>query len=66
MLAFVRSNEKSEGMIMEIGYLMANGKPFVLALQKGTKTTFIKELAASLVEFDSTDDLCEKLKRFEF
>ena len=48
-------------MLLEIGYMMAKGKPFVLALKRETKTTFLAELAEPLIEFDSIDDLCGKL-----
>jgi len=63
ILAFVRSDQKSEGMLLEIGYMMAKGKSFALALKRGTKTTFLAELAKPLIEFDSVDDLCDKLTK---
>ena len=61
ILAFVKSDQKSEGMLLEIGYMMAKDKAFALALKRGTKTTFLSELAEPLIVFDSTDDLCDKL-----
>lgn len=61
ILAFVKSDQKSEGMLLEIGYTMAKGKPFSLALKRDTKTTFLSEFAKSLIIFDSIDDLCKKL-----
>lgn len=60
-LVFVHSNEKSEGMMIEIGYAIAKNKPIILALQRGIKTTFLAEMAKSVIEFDSIDDLCDKL-----
>ncbi len=63
ILAFVKSDQKSEGMLLEVGYMMAKGKSFALALKRGTKTTFLAELAESLIEFDSVDDLCAKLAK---
>lgn len=66
ILAFVCSNEKSEGMLLEIGYIMAKGKSVALALQRGVKTTFIKELANPLIEFYSVEELCNKLKEVDF
>ena len=63
ILAFVKSDQKSEGMLLEIGYMMAKGKSFALALKRETKTTFLAELAAPLIEFDSIDDLCDKLTK---
>ncbi|MCX6790666.1 MAG: nucleoside 2-deoxyribosyltransferase [Candidatus Gribaldobacteria bacterium] len=66
ILAFVRSSEKSEGMLLEIGYMLAKGKPLALALQQGVKTNFIQELANPLIKFESVDDLYEKLQNINF
>ena len=63
ILAFVKSDQKSEGMLLEIGYMMAKGRSFALALKRETKTTFLAELAEPLIEFDSIDDLCDKLTK---
>lgn len=63
ILAFVKSDQKSEGMLLEVGYMMARGKSFSLALKRGTKTTFLAELAEPLIVFDSIDDLCDKLTK---
>lgn len=61
ILAFVRSDQKSEGMLLEIGYMIAKGKSFALALKREIKTTFLAEVANPLIEFDSVDDLCDTL-----
>jgi nucleoside 2-deoxyribosyltransferase len=61
ILAFVKSDQKSEGMLLEIGYMMAKGKSFALALKREIKTIFLAELAEPLIEFDSIEDLCDKL-----
>lgn len=66
IFAFVRSEQKSEGMLIEVGYALAKGKPFVLAIQNGIKTTFLTEIANTLIEFESVNDLCEKLKEVNF
>lgn len=63
ILAFVKSDQKSEGMLLEVGYMMAKSKSFLLALKRGTKTTFLAELAEPLIEFDSIDELCDKLTK---
>lgn len=63
ILSFVKSDQKSEGMLMEIGYMMAKGKSFALALKRGTKTAFLAELSEPLIEFDSIDELCDKLTK---
>lgn len=66
VLAFIKSNEKSEGMLLEIGYMMAKNKPLVLALKQGVKTGFLAESANQLIKFDSIDDLCDKLIEVNF
>jgi nucleoside 2-deoxyribosyltransferase len=63
LLAYIKSDEKSEGMLVEIGYFIGKGKPFALALKRGVKTTSIAEMAEPLIEFDDLDDLCEKLTK---
>lgn len=66
LLAYVKSDQKSEGMLLEIGYMIAKGKSFALALKQGTQTTFLKEYGDPLIEFNSIDDLCEKLTQVNF
>jgi nucleoside 2-deoxyribosyltransferase len=66
LLAYIKSDEKSEGMLVEIGYFIGKGKPFALALKRGVKTTSIAEMAKPLIEFDALEDLCEKLSQKPF
>jgi nucleoside 2-deoxyribosyltransferase len=61
LFAFVRSEERSEGMLVEIGYALAKGKRLVLAIKEGVNTTSLKDLAAAIIEFVDTDDLIKKL-----
>lgn len=62
IIAFIRSPERSEGMLMEIGYSLAKGKPFMLALKQDLKTMVLAEIANPFIEFETTEDLCKKLK----
>ncbi len=61
LLAFIRSDDKSEGMLLEVGYAFGKEKRFVLALKRGAKTTSIHEMADPLIEFDTIEELCERL-----
>ncbi len=61
--AFVKSAEKSEGMLLEAGYALANKKPMWVAVKKGVKTTFLTELADKRIEFETLDDLSQKLSK---
>lgn len=62
-LAFIKSNDKSEGMLLEAGYALAKGKRFYLAIKKGVSVTFMKELAGKVIEFETLEELYEKLSR---
>jgi nucleoside 2-deoxyribosyltransferase len=62
IIAFIRSPERSEGMLMEIGYSLAKGKSFILAIKKDLKTMAIGEMANPLIEFETVEELCKKLK----
>ena len=46
-LAIVRSEKRSEGMLMEIGYSLANNKKIILAVNKEVKDTYLREIARS-------------------
>jgi len=65
-LAVVKSDEKSEGMLVEIGYAIAKGKPFILAVKEGVKTTSIAQMANQVIVFKDLDELYEKLKTVRF
>ena len=63
-LAFINSNEKSEGVLIEAGYALAKKKTIYSAIRKGVKTTFMKKLSDKNIEFSSLNELNEKLKQF--
>ncbi len=60
-LAVVRSDEKSEGMLVEIGYAIAKKKKFLLALKNGVQTTSIHQMADGVIEYEMLDDLLDQL-----
>lgn len=47
---------------MEIGYTIAKGKRFALALQQDITTTSISQMADPLITFRDLDDLYAKLQ----
>jgi len=65
ILAFIKSEEKSEGMLLEIGYAKAKNKKFILAIKKGIKTTFLREIADKIIEFDNIAELTKQLENLE-
>lgn len=62
LLVFIKSDDKSEGMLIELGYCLAKNKRIILAIQKGLETTFVRELANEIIEWENIEDLCAKLK----
>jgi len=61
-LAIVRSEIKSEGMLMEIGYCLAQKKRIVLVIQEDIKNTYLRELADVVIEYRNSEDMIEKLR----
>ncbi|MFH1290434.1 MAG: nucleoside 2-deoxyribosyltransferase [Nanoarchaeota archaeon] len=61
ILALIKSNEKSEGMLMEIGYAMGKDKKVIAAIQEGVQT-HLSVLADEVIEFRDIDDLYGKLR----
>jgi len=62
VLALIKSEEKSEGMLLEIGYALAKRKQFVLMIKKGIKSIFLQEVANRVVEYEEMEDLVKQLQ----
>lgn len=60
LVVVVRSGDRSEGMLMEVGYAVAQKKPICLAVVAGTDT-YIRVVATKVVEFTSQTDLLAKI-----
>ncbi len=60
LVVVVRTTDKSEGMLMEVGFALAFHKPIYLYLAKGVDT-YIREVATSVVEFTGHAELLEKI-----
>lgn len=65
ILVFVKSQEKSEGMLIEVGYALASQKRMILAIKNDVKTTFLHQIAGEIIEFESIEDLLKKLKELK-
>ena len=59
VVMFVKSEEKSEGMLLEIGYALAKKKKLLLIIKKGVKPYYLKELADVIIEFEDLKQLKE-------
>lgn len=62
-LAIVRSEEKSEGLLMEIGNILSKGKKFILLINKNVKNTYLRDLADDVIEFKDKNDMLTKLNK---
>ena len=61
LFALMTSDEKSEGMLMEIGYCIAKGIPVVVAVKDTVKLSYVPEMAAFSIVWSDIDDLTEKI-----
>jgi nucleoside 2-deoxyribosyltransferase len=66
VLVLVKSPEKSEGMLLEVGYALAKGKKIILAIREGITATFLPEIASHVLIFSQLDELYDQLKTVRF
>ncbi len=59
IVIFIKSEDKSEGMLLETGYALAKKKKIILIIKRGIKTSYIRELADIVIEFDNLKELRE-------
>ncbi|MBA7646206.1 hypothetical protein ES703_53968 [subsurface metagenome] len=64
-LAIVRSERRSECMLIEIGYVLSKGKRLIIAVKKEVKNTYLRDLTDEVIDFEDTDDLIEQLKNLK-
>lgn len=60
LVAVVRSLEKSEGMLMEVGYAHALHKPIVACVYEGV-STFVQDVATDALIISSTESVLPQL-----
>ena len=60
-LAIVRSEKKSEGMLLEFGYALSQGKKLILAVKSGIDTS-LRDLSDKMIEYENSNDLIKKLE----
>ena len=61
ILAFIESEEKSEWMLLEIGYAKALWKRVKLLIKKWINLRFVRAIADEIIEFESMEDLESKI-----
>lgn len=62
LLVFLKGEEKSEGMLLEVGYAIAKKKKIILMIRKGISNTHLRELIEQVYEFNDVKDLEEVIK----
>lgn len=66
-LAIVRSEKRSEGLLIEVGYVLSKQKKLIVAIKKEVRDkTYLDELADIVIEFNDIDDLCKKLEELKW
>lgn len=61
LFVVVDGSEKSEGMLLEAGYCLAKGIPFVVAKRTGADS-YLDALASQHIQYDDVNDLVQKIK----
>jgi len=62
LLAIVRSEKRSEGFLIEVGYAIAKNKRIILAIKKKVINTYLREMVSEFIEFENNRELYIKLK----
>ena len=57
LIAYIKSNEKSEGMLLEIGYALGKGKRVIVLIKEGVKTNFVTDLASQVICYGDFSEL---------
>lgn len=57
IIAFIESEEKSEGLLLEVGYAKALDKKLILIVKKWIKLRFLETLADKTTRFDFIEEI---------
>ncbi|MEX2028059.1 MAG: nucleoside 2-deoxyribosyltransferase [Candidatus Curtissbacteria bacterium] len=60
------SENKSEGMLMEVGYCVAKNIPIVVASKEGFNNTYLPQMGSHTIAWSDTTDLQEKIRSTNF
>ncbi len=62
LLLYVKSEDKSEGMLLEAGYAKGRGKRLILAIKRGLDYKHTRAIADVILEYENLKDLGIKLR----
>lgn len=57
LIAYIKSSEKSEGMLLEVGYALGKDKPVIVLIKEGVKTNFVTDLASQVIQYRDVSEL---------
>jgi nucleoside 2-deoxyribosyltransferase len=60
LFVVIKTTDRSEGMLMEVGYALGQRKPIALMVQADVQT-YVREVANQVIEFQDHSDLLNKL-----
>lgn len=63
LFVLMTSENKSEGMIMEVGYCIAKDLPVIVAIKSGVSNTYIPDMGTQKIVWTDQNDLFEKIKQ---
>lgn len=66
MIAILTSNQKSEGLLMEIGYCIAKGIPFLLLKKIEVTETYLDKLTKFCIEWENISILIKSINEYDF
>lgn len=65
LFVILMSEEKSEGMIMEVGYCIAKKIPIVIAVKEGIQNTYLPQMTSHTFTWADSADLSLKIGSME-
>lgn len=61
LIAIKNSEEKSEGMLLEIGHALGLKKKVILLINKKVKNTHLRELVDKVIEYSNENEMIKNL-----
>ncbi|MBS3143145.1 nucleoside 2-deoxyribosyltransferase [Candidatus Woesearchaeota archaeon] len=61
LVAIIKSEEKSEGMLMEIGHALGLGKKVVVVIKESVRKTHLREPAHDVIRYSSDEEIVGRI-----
>ena len=66
LFVVLNSDEKSEGMILEIGYCIGKNIPVIVAIKDGVNKTYLPGMANLIIKWKDFQDLSNKISKIDY